>query len=207
MVISIFPEGQELIGKGYRLIKRVIDFIISLLSLIFLSPLFLTLMALIKMTSPGPSIFSHRRVGMNGKLFTLYKFRTMDITTPKYIPKPKEDDRRITKFGRFLRKSGLDELPQLYNVLKGQMSLVGPRPEMPFIAERYTEKEKERLRAKPGITGLWQLSGKTTAPIHDNLEYDLSYIKNQSFILDLKILLKTLIFLIGNLGISNYIDV
>lgn len=111
--------------------------------------------------------------------------------TPAYILKPKGDNPLITKIGMFLRNTGSDELPQLFNVLKGEMSLVGPRPEMPFIVDSYTDKERERLKVKPGITGLWQLSSKVKKPIHYNLEYDLSYIRNQSLLLDFKILFKT----------------
>lgn len=112
---------------------------------------------------------------------------------PKYAPKPREDDPRINRLGNFLRKSGFDELPQLFNVLKGDMSLVGPRPEMPFIVKDYTEAHKERLKVKPGITGPWQLSSKVKEPVHHNLKYDLSYIRNQSLLFDLKILFKTFI--------------
>lgn len=125
----------------------------------------------------------------------------MNMDTLQYVSKPREDDYRINKIGRFLRKSALDELPQVFNVLKGEMSLVGPRPEMPFIVDGYTDKERERerLKVKPGITGLWQLSDKVKEPIHHNLEYDLNYIRNQSLLLDLKILLKTFIISFGML--------
>ena len=109
--------------------------------------------------------------------------------------KPKSDDANITGIGKLLRDTGLDEMPQLFNVLKGEMSLIGPRPEMPFVVEGYTEPEWARLKVKPGITGLWQLSNKTKEPIQENLEYDLDYIKNRSLVLDLKILLKTLALL------------
>lgn len=179
--------------KKYRFLKRAIDIIISLLVIGILWPIFILIAFMIALSSKGAVIFKHQRVGKDGKLFTLYKFRTLSIDTPKYIPKPREDDPRINKVGRFLRKSGLDELPQIFNVLKGEMSLVGPRPEMSFMVKDYTNKERERLKVKPGITGLWQLSSKVKEPIHSNLEYDLSYIRNQSFLLDFKILFKTFI--------------
>jgi len=123
----------------------------------------------------------------------LYKFRTMASDTPAYIPKPQEDDPRISSVGRFLRGSFLDELPQVFNVLKGEMSIVGPRPEMPFIVERYSDEERLRLGVKPGLTGLWQLSGKTNEPIHHNLEFDLNYIKHRSLFMDFKIVIITVI--------------
>lgn len=114
------------------------------------------------------------------------------------MPKPKGYDPRVTGIGQFLRNTGLDELPQLFNVLKGEMSLVGPRPEMPFIVAGYREREKQRLKVKPGITGSWQLSGKTDLPIHYNLEYDLAYIKDRSLFLDLRILFETLKWFLRN---------
>jgi lipopolysaccharide/colanic/teichoic acid biosynthesis glycosyltransferase len=114
---------------------------------------------------------------------------------PPYAINPDSlDDPRITRVGRFLRRSSLDELPQLMNVLKGEMSLVGPRPEMPFIVEQYNAEHKERLKALPGITGLWQLSGDRRKAIHENMEYDLYYLYNRSFFLDVTILFQTLVF-------------
>jgi len=179
--------------KKYRFLKRAIDIIISLLVISILWPIFVLISVSIALASKGVVIFKHQRVGRNGKLFTLYKFRTMNMDTPQYVSKPREDDYRINKVGRFLRKSALDELPQVFNVLKGEMSIVGPRPEMPFIVDSYTDKERERLKVKPGITGLWQLSSKVKEPIHHNLDYDLSYIRNQLLFLDLKILFRTFI--------------
>lgn len=185
--------------KKYRFLKRILDITFSLLIINILWPVFILIAVSIILTSKGKIIFKHQRVGRNGKLFTLYKFRTMNMDTPQYVSKPREDDYRINKIGRFLRKSALDELPQVFNVLKGEMSFVGPRPEMPFIVDSYTDKERERLKVKPGITGLWQLSDKVKEPIHHNLEYDLNYIRNQSLLLDLKILLKTFIISFGML--------
>jgi lipopolysaccharide/colanic/teichoic acid biosynthesis glycosyltransferase len=115
------------------------------------------------------------------------------LSDSDYSPKTPCDP-RITRFGRFLRKTSLDELPQLFNVLQGQMSLVGPRPEMPFIVEQYGDKERQRLKVKPGLTGLWQLSGDRTFLIHENLEYDLYYIEHRNLFMDLAIMLHTSIF-------------
>jgi lipopolysaccharide/colanic/teichoic acid biosynthesis glycosyltransferase len=125
----------------------------------------------------------------------MYKFRSMYVQAsgPDYSPKT-QDDPRITRVGKFLRKTSLDELPQLLNVLQGNMSLVGPRPEMPFIAEKYGEKERQRLQVKPGLTGLWQLSGDRAFLIHENIEYDLYYIRHRNIFMDLAVLLHTSIF-------------
>jgi hypothetical protein len=143
-------------------------------------------------------LFVQERLGMNGRPFRMFKFRTMWRDAPRYAPSPQGDvDPRITRVGRMLRLCGLDELPQLLNVLRGDMSLVGPRPEMPFIVERYTQLERQRLRARPGITGLWQLSVDRHAEIHENIEYDLYYIDHQSLMLDALILLETLFFTLG----------
>ena len=150
---------------------------------------------LIKLDSPGPVLFSQRRVGKDGKLFTLYKFRSMRVDAPKYEVSPTEPhDPRITRVGRLLRRTSLDELAQLINVVIGDMSLVGPRPEMPFIVEQYTAAHRQRLRVKPAITGIWQLSADRAFQIHDNIQYDLYYIQHRSFFMDFAILLHTVIF-------------
>jgi lipopolysaccharide/colanic/teichoic acid biosynthesis glycosyltransferase len=125
----------------------------------------------------------------------MYKFRTMRLTTAAYAYSPQESsDPRITSVGKFLRKTSLDELPQLLNILQGSMSLVGPRPEMPFIVENYNQRHRQRLQVKPGLTGLWQLSGDRAFLIHENIEYDLYYIQHRNFFMDLAILLHTSIF-------------
>ncbi len=134
-------------------------------------------------------------MGKNGRRFPMYKFRTMYCDAPQYSYSPGAgDDPRITPAGRFLRRTSLDELPQLVNVLLGHMSLVGPRPEMPFIVAQYTSLQRRRLTAKPGITGLWQLSADRAFPIHENLEYDLYYVRHRSLFMDMAILLHTLLF-------------
>jgi len=165
------------------------------LLLIMFSPFFIVFVLLIKIDSKGPVFFKQDRIGKDGKIFTIYKFRSMVSGAEPYEINPLDHkDARVTKFGRFLRKTSLDEIPQLINVLKGEMSLVGPRPEMPFIASTYTDFHRERLKILPGITGLWQLSGDRRKAIHENMEYDLYYTNNMSFFLDLAILLETLIF-------------
>jgi exopolysaccharide biosynthesis polyprenyl glycosylphosphotransferase len=180
---------------GYEWAKRFCDVALSSALLALGSPLFLLLAALIKIDSPGPIFFRQLRVGQNGRRFKMWKFRTMHNESPVYQYSPKvPSDPRITRMGKFLRRTSFDELPQLLNVLEGSMSMVGPRPEMPFIVEQYKPEHKQRLRIKPGITGLWQLSGDRAALIHENIEYDLYYIQNRNFFMDIAILIHTSIF-------------
>jgi exopolysaccharide biosynthesis polyprenyl glycosylphosphotransferase len=165
--------------KIYELAKRSLDIVAAALGLLLLSPMLAVLAALVKLTSPGPAFFQQQRVGRNGRTFLMYKFRSMYEDTPAYTYSPTAgDDGRITPIGRFLRRTCMDELPQLWNVLCGEMSWVGPRPEMPFIAERYNVFQRQRLAVKPGLTGLWQLSGDRNYLIHENIEYDLYYLQN-----------------------------
>ena len=182
----------------YLFAKRAADIVVSLFLLAVLAP-FLSLIALmIRLGSPGPAIFVQKRAGKNGELFNIYKFRSMYRSTPRYDVSPTESsDPRITPLGRFLRRTSLDELPQLINVFLGNMSLVGPRPEMPFIVELYSDQHRRRLQVVPGITGLWQLSADRALPIHENIEYDLFYIRNRTFFMDVAILLHTMLFAIG----------
>jgi exopolysaccharide biosynthesis polyprenyl glycosylphosphotransferase len=179
----------------YEWAKRICDFCGAATLLVVGSPFFLLLAILIKLDSKGPALFRQERVGLNGRRFRMFKFRTMHTEAPAYAYSPKEsDDLRITRVGRFLRRTSLDELPQILNVLLDHMSLVGPRPEMPFIVETYTERHSQRLQVKPGITGLWQLSGDRNYLIHENIEYDLYYIQHRNFFMDLAVLLHTTIF-------------
>jgi len=192
LLASFSPSARRL---AYEWAKRIVDFVGAAALLVIGSPLFLLITLLIKVDSRGPALFRQERVGLNGRLFRMFKFRTMHQDAPAYAYSPKQsDDLRITRLGRFLRRTSLDELPQLLNVLLGDMSLVGPRPEMPFIVETYTERHAQRLQVIPGITGLWQLSGDRNYLIHENIEYDLYYIKHRNFFMDLAILLHTSIF-------------
>ena len=196
--IGQIPVVEELVGLPsvfYFKIKRVLDVILSATALVALSPVFIAIGVAIKLDSKGPVFFKHKRVGLKGRQFDIYKFRSMRIDSHPYAVNPLDSkDSRVTRVGRFLRKTSLDELPQLINVLKGEMSLVGPRPEMPFIVETYNEIHRERLKVLPGITGLWQLSGDRKLAIHENMDYDLYYIRNMSFSLDVAILLETVLF-------------
>jgi exopolysaccharide biosynthesis polyprenyl glycosylphosphotransferase len=179
----------------YDLAMRTVDIVTSATLLIFASIPLLILSAIVRFDSPGPILFRQRRVGLNGKLFTILKFRTMhvddcgDALTPR-----SSNDRRITRSGKWFRKTSLDELPQLLNVLAGDMALVGPRPEMPFIVADYSEQQRKRLSVKPGLTGIWQLSADRSAPIHENIHYDLYYLKERSVAVDFAILLHTAFF-------------
>ncbi len=176
----------------YSFLKRAMDVLISGTVLLLALPLMLAIAVIIKRQSPGPVLFPQYRRGAHNTTFQIFKFRTMytemcgDAITPQSSLDP-----RVTPFGRLLRRSSLDELPQLWNVLRGDMSLVGPRPEMPFIVEDYDEMQRMRLDVKPGITGLWQVSEARKAPIHENVDYDLYYIENQSVFLDVTIFIMT----------------
>ena len=193
--IPLVREQGILGTPHYRKIKRIMDLSICALLGIMLLPFMAIAAIAIKLDSSGPVFFKQKRVGKDGKLFNMYKFRSMHVNAPKYAVNPdSHDDPRITRVGRFLRKTSMDELPQILNVFRGEMSFVGPRPEMPFIVEQYDDIHKERLNVLPGITGLWQLSGDRKKAIHENMEYDLFYVYNRSFFLDVTILIQTLIF-------------
>ncbi len=193
VLLASFERSTRRIA--YELLKRLCDIAGSLALLALGAPLFLLVAILIKMDSPGPVWFKQERVGQNGRVFQMLKFRTMGLETLPYDYSPRASgDPRITRIGRFLRRTSLDELPQLVNVVQGKMSLVGPRPEMPFIVEQYSERHRQRLQVKPGLTGLWQLSGDRAFLIHENVEYDLYYIQHRNFFMDLAILLHTSIF-------------
>jgi len=173
-------------------VKRSIDMLVSASILLLSSPLLIVLTIMIKRESEGPVFFTQIRQGANNRSFRMVKFRTMyaDMCGDALTPSSSTDP-RITHMGRLLRKTSLDELPQLLNVLLGDMSLVGPRPEMPFIVEQYNDTQMLRLDVKPGITGLWQVSEARSAPIHENVDYDLYYIENQSVFLDVTIMFLT----------------
>ena len=182
-------------GPVARATKRLVDIVLSLVALTFALPLFAVLAVAIPLDSPGSMIFRQRRVGKDGKFFTILKFRTMYMreTTDEHTPRSRGDD-RITRIGRYLRATSLDEIPQFINVLRGEMSVVGPRPEMPFIAEHYTPLERARLVVRPGITGIWQISPHRRRPIHEHIYYDLYYVQRQSLLLDLVVVLQTVFF-------------
>ncbi len=172
--------------------KHLFDFIAAFFLILLFAPLMGLVALLIKLTSRGPVLFTHKRVGLNNQQFVIYKFRSLHIDTPSYSEKPDStEDVRITSVGKWIRKTSLDELPQLFNVLKGEMSLVGPRPEMPFLAEHYEDWENRRHLVRPGMTGLWQLSPHRRGSIREGIPVDMEYIENLSLWNDFKILLRT----------------
>ncbi len=184
------PERSRSLAGAFA--KRAFDICFSAVVVVALAPVLCLIGLLIKQQSPGPVFFKQQRIGRDGRTFTMWKFRTMHVHMGGDAPTPNSPyDPRITPIGRWLRRYSLDELPQFFNVLFGGMSVVGPRPEMRFIVDGYDSFQRERLRAKPGITGLWQISYARAAAIHDNLDYDLYYIENQSFLLDLVIVALT----------------
>ena len=193
--IPLIQEEESEVHKPYLYVKSCVDLMMALIIVTLLLPLFIIILLAIKMDSKGPVFFMHDRVGKDGKIYRMYKFRSMFRDVEPYAVNPLDQkDPRITRVGRFLRRMSLDEMPQIVNVLKGEMSLVGPRPEMPFIVAGYDEIHKERLKVLPGITGLWQLSGDRKKAIHENMDYDLYYMRNMSFFLDMAILIETCIF-------------
>lgn len=196
-----------------RFVKRALDVVGSALGLLVFSPIFALLFLAVRLTSRGPAIFVQKRCGVGGRQFNFYKFRTMVVDAEKRraelehlnemngpVFKMKKDP-RVTRLGSTLRKYSLDELPQLWNVLKGDMSLVGPRPPLPTEVERYTARQAQRLAVMPGITGLWQVSGRNDIADFDKwLQLDLDYVRHASFWLDLRILLKTVVVVMVGRG-------
>ena len=187
----------------YHTVKRVIDILASAFGLIILSPLFLFLIIRIRHEDGGPAFYSQERIGKDGKPFKMWKFRSMVVNADQMIDQLEDqneingamfkikDDPRITKIGHIIRKYSLDELPQLWNVLIGDMSLVGPRPPLPSEVEEYTDYDKQRLLVMPGCTGLWQVTKRNDADFDEMVELDLEYINKSSLWFDFNILLKT----------------
>lgn len=181
--------------------KRFFDLLVSLLLILILSPLMLVIAVLVRINLGRPVLFSQQRPGLHGKLFRIYKFRTMrDLYGPDAHLLP--DGERLTPFGRFLRASSMDELPELFNVVKGEMSLVGPRPLLPAYLDRYTPEQARRHDVLPGITGWAQVNGRNALSWEDKFKLDVWYVDHQTFWLDLKILLITLWKAIKREGIS-----
>jgi lipopolysaccharide/colanic/teichoic acid biosynthesis glycosyltransferase len=209
------PKGKSL--SFYYISKHIVDLIIAVVLLLVLAPVLLAIALLIKRDSPGPAIYKAEILGENGKRFTWYKFRTMIHNNDNSIHKNLvrqyilsgsmkgekiQNDPRITKIGSILRKYSMDELPQLINVVKGNMSLVGPRPCLPYEYELYNERQKNRLSVIPGMTGLWQVRGRAQVSFNELMEIDLEYIKKRSLLLDLRILVET--FKVVVLGVGGF---
>jgi len=208
------PEDSLLIGKStqrYYLQKRFIDVVCSLCGLILLSPILVIISLIIKIEDRnGKVIFKQQRVGKNGAIFEMYKFRSMVSNAEELLLTLKEqneatgplfkmeNDPRITKIGKVLRKTSLDELPQLINILKGEMSLVGPRPALPREVEQYSEYDRQRLNALPGLTCYWQVNGRSKLTFEEQVELDIKYINEKNILTDIKLIFKTFKVLFGS---------
>lgn len=213
-VLPMIRLFREPLSSGARILKRTFDLIFATVAIVLLLPLWLLIAVLIKLDSRGPVFYTQERVGMDGRLFLLYKFRTMQANADAEVHREYQRafiaghaeanvgnetkptykllaDPRITRIGKILRRTSLDEVPQLLNVLSGDMSLVGPRPPIPYEVEAYELWHRKRLDMKPGLTGLWQVSGRNRLPFEEMVRLDLFYIENWSLLLDLKIILRT----------------
>jgi exopolysaccharide biosynthesis polyprenyl glycosylphosphotransferase len=222
-VLPMIRLFREPLSRTSRILKRSFDLVTSILAVLLLLPLWVAIAVLIKLDSHGPIIYTQERVGMDGRLFLLFKFRTMKAGADASIhreyqrafiaghveanlgddQKPTyklQSDGRITRVGRWLRRTSLDEVPQLLNVLMGDMSIVGPRPPIPYEVEAYELWHRKRLDMKPGLTGLWQVSGRNRLPFEEMVRLDLFYIENWSLLLDLKIILRTGFVMLGGEG-------
>ena len=197
----------------YKAIKRVFDIVFSLIGLVLLSPIFLIISVIIKLDSKGPVFFVHSRIGEKGKPIGIYKFRTMvnnaEDLIKSFTPEQKEEfersyklenDPRITKIGNFLRKTSLDELPQILNILKGELSIIGPRPIIQAELEKYEENKEKFLSVKPGLTGYWAANGRSDTSYEERMQMELYYVDNMSFKLDVKIFFKTIFAVIKKEG-------
>jgi lipopolysaccharide/colanic/teichoic acid biosynthesis glycosyltransferase len=189
-------------GLYRRYFKRPMDFILSLFVIIILSPVFLIIALLVKINLGSPVVFKQKRPGLNEKIFTLYKFRTMTDERdengellPNHI--------RLTKFGKFLRSTSLDELPELFNILKGDMSFIGPRPLLVEYLPLYNEHQKKRHNVRPGLSGLAQVNGRNELTWEEKFDYDVKYVENVSFLLDIKLIFKTIFKVFKREGINK----
>ncbi len=187
----------------YRYIKRFLDFIIASVMLIVLSPLMLAACILIKSNNDGPVLFKQKRPGKNGKIFTVYKFRTMSVKTHDENGRELSDFERMSKIGSLLRKTSIDELPQLINILKGDMSFIGPRPLLTEYLELYTPEQMRRHEVAPGISGWAQVNGRNTLTWEKKFEYDVYYVDHLSLSMDLKIFFRTIMNVLKQDGINS----
>ncbi|WML36792.1 sugar transferase [Clostridium sp. OS1-26] len=199
-------------STSYYITKRVVDFLGALFGIIALSPLIIITAIAVKLDSKGPIFFAQKRVGQNGRIFYMYKFRSMVTNAEELLHKLKDknemtgpmfkmkNDPRITRVGKFIRKTSIDELPQLFNVLKGEMSLVGPRPNLSREVEKFTERQKIKLLAKPGLTCYWQVMGRNDIDFEEWMELDVKYVKERNIWIDIALILKTVRVLFGDEG-------
>ena len=202
--MALFSLRRHRFSRRQRVQKRCLDLFVTSIALVIGAPIMLGIALLVRLSSPGPVLFRQRRVGAQERAFTIFKFRTMVVNADAQrdglaglneadgLLFKMRNDPRVTRVGRVLRRTSLDELPQLFNVLRGEMSLVGPRPALPEEATRYAELQRGRLRVKPGVTGLWQVNGRHDLAFEDYVRYDLFYVENWSLTMDLYILAKTI---------------
>lgn len=185
-----------------KYIKRILDFILALIAIIILSPLLITIALLVRIKLGSPVIFRQERPGLNEEIFTLYKFRTMTDKkdeSGELLP----DCERLTNFGKWLRSTSLDELPELWNILKGDMSFVGPRPLLIEYLPRYNQHQKRRHEVRPGLTGHAQVNGRNAISWEEKFDYDVDYVDRISFSIDVRIILTTIKIVLGRTGISS----
>lgn len=188
-------------GIYRRFIKRPMDFVLALIAIVILIPLFIIVAFLVRMKLGSPIIFKQERPGMNEQIFTMYKFRTMTSRVDEngnLLP----DNLRLTKFGKLLRSTSLDELPEIFNILKGDMSIVGPRPLATIYLPYYNSEEKLRHTVRPGLTGLAQINGRNTINWEERFGYDINYVNNITFLIDVKIVLKTVLKVFKREGVT-----
>lgn len=210
----IMLEKKKLSRNTYEFLKRLMDIICSMSARIVLAPILIVVAILIKIESKGPVIFSQERVGINNKKFKMYKFRSMVVNAEdmkEKLEKQNErkgpmfkikNDPRITTIGRFIRKTSIDELPQLINILKGEMSIVGPRPSLPKEVIQFEPWMLERLKVKPGLTCYWQVQGRDHIEFEDWMRLDVKYVKDRNFLLDIKLIFKTFFVFLGDQNAS-----
>ena len=188
-------------GKQGSCIKRLTDIIISLFTFLIFSPIIFLAVIAIKLETPGPALFLHERTGYRGRKFKLYKLRGMVSNALEIGPElTQKNDHRITKVGKILRRTSIDEIPNLINVLKGEMSIVGPRPEIISVTEKYIDEQKEVYNFKPGITGISQVNGRQTLTPGERVKMEIAYYKNETFWSDLVIVVKTFFVVLNNKG-------
>ena len=184
----------------YSLVKRLLDVVLSMVGLIIFSPLMLITAIAIKLESPGPVIFKQERIGLNGKVFKIYKFRSMYVGAEKGGVYETKGDPRVTRIGGIIRMTSIDELPQLVNILKGDMSIIGPRPPLtyhPWSYDEYSDEQKRMFRVRPGITGWAQVNGRKNVEWPRRIELNVEYVEKMSFAFDLMIFIKTIFKVIG----------
>lgn len=187
----------------YKYIKRGMDFIVALIALLLLSPLMLIVSILIKLNRDGPVLFKQERPGLNGKIFTVYKFRTMSVKTYDENGRELSDFERMSKIGKLLRKTSVDELPQFINIIKGDMSFIGPRPLLTEYLELYTSEQMRRHEVRPGISGWAQVNGRNTITWEEKFRYDVEYVDKMSLKMDVYILIRTILNVLKQDGINS----